>query len=57
MDPDKMTETVHFARKLYQAVLSLKPTDIPANRQVHRMAKALALAELKTARTNSQNAS
>ena len=51
MEPDKITETAQFARKLYQAVLSLDPEDIEPPRPVHRMAKALALAQLLAART------
>lgn len=54
MDPDKITDTAQFARKLYQAVLSLKPADTQPARQVHRMAQALALAELMAARTHAQ---
>lgn len=54
LDPDRITETAQFARKLYQAVLSLKPADTQPAPQVHRMARALALAELMAARTPAQ---
>lgn len=48
-ETDKITETAQFARKLYQAVLSLDPSEIQPAPQVHRMAKALA--EIMAART------
>ena len=51
MEPDKIIETAQFARKLYQAVLSLDPEDIEPARPVHRMAKALALAQLRAAQS------
>lgn len=57
MDSDKLTETTQFAGKLYQAVLSLKPAEIQASHQVHRMAKALALAQLMAARSREERAS
>ena len=57
METDKITETADYARKLYQAVLSLKSADIEPTRPVHRMAKALALAELLAARTQGPRAS
>ena len=56
MEPDKIAEAAQFARKLYQAVMSLDPGDIQPTRQVHRMAKALALAELLAARTQGTHA-
>ena len=56
MEPDKITEAAQFARKLYLAVMSLDPTDIQPVRQVHRMAKALALAEVLAAQTQGTRA-
>ena len=56
MERDKITEAAQFARKLYQAVMSLDPTDIQPVRQVHRMAKALALAEVLAAQTQGTRA-
>ncbi len=50
MEPDKQIETAQFASKLYQAVQSLKPNVVSGTRQVHRMGRALALAELQRAR-------
>ena len=46
MDPEKKTESSRYASMLYQAVLSLNPGELSPIRQVHRMAKALALVEL-----------
>lgn len=43
MDPVKISESAQFARKLYQAVMSLKPAEVKPAGQVHRMARALAL--------------
>lgn len=57
MDYDKTTESAQLARKLYQAVLSLKTADVHAGHQVHRMAKALALAQMMAARSRQENAS
>jgi hypothetical protein len=57
MDPEKTSETAQFARKLYQAVLTLKPADLKPARKVHRMAKALALAESMAARTHGHGVS
>jgi hypothetical protein len=54
MDPDKMTETTRYARMLYQAVLSLKPAELAPVREVHRMAQAIALVEVMSARSQSQ---
>ena len=51
MDPEKMTESTQFARMLYQAVLSLKPGDLSPAPQVHRMAQALALAQVMGGRS------
>ena len=56
MEPDKITEAAQFARKLYQAVMSLDPSDIQPVHQVHRMAKALALAEVLAAQTQGTRA-
>ncbi len=53
MDLEKKNESTCYASKLYQAVLSLKPGDLSAAHQVHRMAKALALVEMMSGRTQS----
>jgi hypothetical protein len=53
MDLEKNSESTCYASKLYQAVLSLKPSDLSAAHQVHRMAKALALVEMMSARAQS----
>lgn len=53
MDLEKKSESTCYASKLYQAVLSLKPSDLSAVHQVHRMAKALALVEMMGARSPS----
>ena len=45
MEADRFSESTQFARKLQQAVLSLRPGAPVAHRQVPRMAQALALAE------------
>jgi hypothetical protein len=50
MDPEKKTESSRYASMLYQAVLSLKPGQLSPMREVHRMAKALALVEVMGAR-------
>lgn len=50
MDPDKVTESIQLAGMLYQAVLSLNPAEFSPGRQVHRMARALALAEVMATR-------
>ena len=50
MDLEKKSESTRYASKLYQAVLSLKPGEVSAGHQVHRMAKALALVEMMAAR-------
>jgi hypothetical protein len=50
MDLEKTSESTQYAQMLYQAVLSLKPGEISAPRQVPRMAQALALAEVMAAR-------
>ena len=42
----KMTDSSRYARMLHQAVLSLKPGETSPARQVHRMAQALAVAEV-----------
>jgi hypothetical protein len=42
MDPVKISESAQFARKLYQAVMSLKSADVKPAGQVHRMTVALA---------------
>jgi hypothetical protein len=55
MDPEKMTETTRYARMLYQAVLSLKPGELAPVRQVHRMARAIAIVEVMAARSHSQH--
>jgi hypothetical protein len=57
MEPDKMTESTQLARKLYQAVLTLKPSEVSPGRQVHRMARALAVAEVMAAQLQARNAS
>jgi pyridoxal biosynthesis lyase PdxS len=57
MNYDKTTETAQLARKLYQAVLSLKPADVRASHQVHRMAKSLALVQMMAARSRQEKAS
>jgi hypothetical protein len=46
MDTKKMAESKQFASKLYQAVLSLKTSQLSAAPKAHRMAQALALAEV-----------
>ena len=53
MDPEKKNESTCYASKLYQAVMSLKPSDLSPARQVHRMAQALALVEGMAARAHS----
>ena len=53
MDLEKKSESTCYASKLYQAVLSLKPSDLAAGHQVHRMAKALALVEMMAGRAQS----
>jgi hypothetical protein len=53
MDLEKKNESARYASKLYQAVMSLKPGELCAVHQVHRMAKALALVEGMAARTHS----
>jgi hypothetical protein len=50
MDADRFSESAQFARKLQQAVLSLRPGAPVAHRQVPRMAQALAMAELMAAK-------
>lgn len=50
MDPDRISEAAQFARKLYQAVLTLQLPDGQPRREVHRMAKAIALAEVMAMR-------
>ena len=44
-----MPDATQLACKLHQAVLSLAPTESASTRQVHRMARSLALAELHLA--------
>ena len=50
MDADRFSESTQFARKLQQAVLSLRPGAPVAHRQIPRMAQALALAEMMAAK-------
>ena len=57
MDFDKTTESAQLARKLYQAVLTLKPADVRAGHQVHKMAKSLALVQMMAARSRQEKAS
>jgi hypothetical protein len=52
MDADRFAESTQFARKLQQAVLSLRPGAPAARRHVPRMAQALALAELMAAKAH-----
>ncbi|NLD54568.1 MAG: hypothetical protein GX652_07900 [Burkholderiaceae bacterium] len=52
MEADRFSESAQFARKLQQAVLSLRPGAPVARRQVPRMAQALALAELMAAKAH-----
>lgn len=50
MDPVRISEAAQFARKLYQAVLALKLPDGQPRYEIHRMAKAIALAEAMATR-------
>ncbi len=54
MEADRFSESTQFARKLQQAVLSLRPGAPVARRQVPRMAQALALAELMAAKAGAK---
>lgn len=52
MDADRFSESTQFARKLHQAVQSLRPGDAVTARRIPRMAQALALAELMADRAH-----
>ena len=57
MDPDKIAESTRLACLLQNAVLSVKETGLSTNRQVYRMAMALAQVEVMSARMHSQTPS
>ena len=56
MDPDKIAEATRLAGMLYEAVRSLKPSELATTRQVYRMAMAIAQVEGMSARTHDQHA-
>jgi hypothetical protein len=57
MDPDKIAELTRLACLLHKAVLSLNQTELSSERQVYRMAMALAQVEVMSARMHSESTS